>query len=86
MNNGGPAFPTETADHSGGFGCAPSITIIPGMTLRDWFAGQASEEDIKAHRKIKYWDQGCGYDYVNTREQAKYDYADAMIAAQKKTE
>lgn len=33
-NNGGPAFPTETAD-----------MYIHGMSLRDWFAGQESLSD-----------------------------------------
>ena len=62
-----------------------------GMTLRDYFAAKASEEDIKAHqeggvkeqvvddlngrKKIVY----CDVRY--TREQAKYRYADAMLKA-----
>lgn len=62
-----------------------------GMTLRDYFAAKASEEDIKAHqeggvkeqvvddpngrKKIVY----CNFRY--TREQAKYRYADAMLKA-----
>jgi hypothetical protein len=62
-----------------------------GMTLRDYFAAKASEEDIKAHqeggvkeqvvddlngrKKIVY----CNVRY--TREQAKYRYADAMLKA-----
>ena len=31
IDNGGPAFPIETT----------STPYAPGMTLRDWFAGQA---------------------------------------------
>lgn len=32
MNDGGPAFPTEKWE---------CVETIPGMSLRDWFAGQA---------------------------------------------
>lgn len=62
-----------------------------GMSLLDYFAAKASEEDIKAHqdggvkeqvvddlngrKKIVY----CNVRY--TREQAKYRYADAMLKA-----
>lgn len=38
INDGGPAFPQTTVDHFGG---TPSVTVTGGMTLRDWFAGQA---------------------------------------------
>jgi hypothetical protein len=62
------------------------------MTLRDYFAAKASEDDINEH----VW-KGHTEDFVTTdgygnktvikrqamwtREQAKYRYADAMIAA-----
>lgn len=62
------------------------------MTLRDYFAAKASEEDIDAH----IW-KGHTEDHVFTdeygrrsvdqrqarwsREQAKYRYADAMLKA-----
>ena len=63
-----------------------------GMTLRDYFAAKASEEDIKAH----IW-KGYTEDFLTTgrygeknviqrqarwtREEAKYRYADAMMKA-----
>lgn len=64
---GGPAFPVSTID---GF-------TEHGMTLRDWFAGQAL---------------GLGFDWVNVHEtggyaeaaQVAYEVADAMIAARDK--
>jgi hypothetical protein len=46
------------------------------MSLRDWLAGQASEEDISEHRRN--WPHGTSQP---TREEAKYLYADAMLAA-----
>lgn len=64
-----------------------------GMTLRDWFAGQASDKDIIPYRVPKYHKKSyhspyrgavqdeelVGFEF--TREQAKYRYADAMLAA-----
>jgi hypothetical protein len=47
-----------------------------GMSLRDWFAGQALEEDIQWHIRFK--------SNRITREQARYAYADAMIEARNK--
>jgi len=66
FDDGGPAFPNNDQH-----GCA-----FAGMTLRDWFAGQASEEDFKHHE----WNYAAPARQL-TREQAKYAYADAMIAA-----
>lgn len=63
INDGGPAFPV-TLDHRG---CAGAY----GMTLRDWFAGQAivgilSSPEAPSDATI------AGY---------AYNLADAMIAA-----
>ena len=74
---GGPAFPAGTA--------------FQGMTLRDYFAAKATEEDINAHREGPM-EEHIGSDvngrkYIThrstryTREQAKYIYADAMLKA-----
>jgi len=64
-----------------------------GMTLRDYFAAKASEEDIKAHQDGGMKEQvvddingrkkivHCNVRY--TREQAKYRYADAMLKARR---
>ena len=80
-DTGGPAFPSRN-------------TLNDGMTLRDYFAAKASEDDINAHT----W-KGYHEDYVTidsygkksviqrparwTREEARYRYADAMLAARK---
>lgn len=71
-NDGGPAFPRAGAEHSLGGNFEQD-----GMTLRDWFAGQAitgmtsqSERkvnDVKSYAKIFAKDA--------------YTFADAMIAA-----
>ena len=77
-NDGGPAFPHEgfKADYEIGKGPVQIPHIFSGMSLRDWFAGQAlaglvfhndfgmrSDEDIAA---------------------GAYSYADAMLAARNK--
>ena len=75
QNDGGPAFPT---------GLTPGHYSQEGMSLRVWFAGHATEDDISAHRKLR---QGQGFgNYECTREEAKYAYADAMIAARAPTQ
>jgi len=84
-DTGGSAFP------------APATTATfasSGMTLRDYFAAKASEEDIK------FWlPMGVLVEVVRetgngklighqpgmfTREQARYRYADAMLKARTK--
>jgi len=60
-DDGGPAFAHGDPTHGGD----------PGMSLRDYFAGQASEEDVQAH----YLAAG------SSRERAKYAHADAMLEA-----
>ena len=63
INDGGPAFPIETT----------STPYSPGMSLRDWFAGQALANVYTASEtspdKAAEW---------------AYQLADAMIAARSK--
>ena len=78
---GGPAFPCEQQTN----------WTSAGMSLRDYFAAKASEEDIKAHQdggvKEQVVDDMNGWKSIvhcsvrYTREQAKYRYADAMLKA-----
>ena len=68
INDGGPAFPYFNPD---------TEVVYPGMSLRDWFAGQATANDVKNHRGD--YDVGLTK-YQFTCEQAKYRYADAMLA------
>ena len=85
-NTGGPAFPCDLTSYD-----AEVQLKYGGMTLRDYFASKASEEDIKAHQDGGMKEQvvddmngrkkivHCNVRY--TREQAKYRYADAMLKA-----
>ena len=77
INNGGPAFPHEgfKADYEIGKGPVQIPHIFSGMSLRDWFAGQALAGLIHD-----------GYGHVFTEDIANdaYSYADAMLAARNK--
>lgn len=82
-DTGGPAFPLHSE-------IRPAIdTEWCGMTLRDYFAAKATEQDIKEHEKSE-GKEIVGKDTLGnewkrvetiyyTREQAKYRYADAML-------
>jgi len=65
IDDGGPAFPH--INHGG------SILEAPGMSLRDWFAGQALA-GLLANGGSQFWEQ----DGINA-----YAAADAMLAARK---
>lgn len=71
----GPAFPQEgyTVDASGAFN--GRVGVHPGMSLRDWFAGQAMGAYC-AHTKLDTSKQ-------NVAEWC-YGMADALLAARKK--
>ena len=67
-DNGGPAFPTVYANLEGHNGTT-------GISLRDYFAAKASEEDIQRYME---------YDGLMTRQCARYMHADAMLAERAK--
>ena len=79
IDDGGRAFPLHA--HFGSSGELP--TPNTGMSLRDWFAGQATEADIEAHLGGTISPQTGNAYGCRAREQAKCAYADAMIAARK---
>ena len=78
-NDGGPAFPVSTGHHPDTMMKDPRI----GMTLRDYFAAHASEQDIAEFlpqtipeaRQFR-----CHHGYSPTRQWARYQHADWMLA------
>lgn len=73
MKDGGPAFP-ETSYYDD-----KPIGMVSGMSLRDWFAGQALAGLLAM----------CAGPHINTADVKEtaayaYDHADAMIAEREK--
>jgi hypothetical protein len=77
IKDGGPAFPCESYGLKNG-----KETTVPaqGMSLRDWFAGQALQAIISKHPPIKQVMIGVNELDMQTALGA-YDYADAMLKA-----
>lgn len=67
-NDGGPAFPWREEDGGGGY-CQHK-----GMSLRDWFAGQALTGIV-----LSPLGSGGRVTFLSTARDA-YRYADAMLA------
>jgi hypothetical protein len=74
-NDGGPAFPLATSSGSN--------TSVNGMTLRDWFAGQALGH-IAAFAQADQW-ANSGPEWRDAVASESYKFADAMLAARVKT-
>ena len=76
-NTGGPAFPVS-AGHE---------VYSSGMTLRDWFAGQAlaGMVEIAGRAPMEASDAGAHKNLANAARLA-YAFADAMIAQSQKQE
>lgn len=70
MNDGGPAFPTNAINNSG----------FEGMSLLDWFAGMATDDDLRSIIA----DSECGNRPPCSRSVARFRHADAMVAESEK--
>ena len=79
MKDGGPAFPQIVAEihgqatHSSDFG-------MPGMSLRDWFAGQAMAAMIS-----KPLSGSVAIEVFTATAESAYRFADAMLAERDKS-
>lgn len=83
-DNGGPAFPGLNAVFTGldsDGGERYETEPISGMTLRDYFAAKASEEDIQKFMPHHSSFQGVAITehLAVTRQQARYMHADQML-------
>lgn len=68
--DGEPAFPCNSPD---------GLETYSGMTLRDYFAATATDEDVKEFMGFHQGDGYAGTRPTHTRVQARYLYADSMI-------
>lgn len=76
--DGGPAFPTVVHGMTA-FSGQPTIDTYEGMTLRDWFAGQALCGMLSAGIPVTI--NGAKMHH----EETAYAIADAMLAQRSKT-
>lgn len=74
INDGGPAFPAEVGGGNGDLQVGQSAWKMPGMTLRDWFAGQALASSATAPYNSS----------VSLVANSCYRLADAMLAVRGK--
>ena len=58
----------------------------PGMTLRDWFAGQALGAIITATSNGQHYPAREGRSLIQGMTQDAYELADAMLAHRKETD
>lgn len=79
IDNGGPAFPIGPKNL--GFEGSHGMGVSPGMTLRDWFAGQALAGWLAS--PIEGPDFPTIDGHAKHAAESCYLYADAMIAARK---
>ena len=78
INDGGPAFPrTKSTGYLGS--SVAEIISVGGMSLRDYFAGQAMQAIISKHPPTE---EVSGINEID-RQTARgaYEYADAMLKA-----
>jgi hypothetical protein len=64
-------FPCQTDGNPDGFQSGERLWTHPGMTLRDWFAGQAMAGLVSDDPRVTY----------QTVAELAYHHADAMLAA-----
>jgi hypothetical protein len=78
INNGGPAFPTVVTDPPSAMHGRehPETYSICGMSLRDWFAGQALVGWLAADANPN----SAGISPPESTAENAYKYADAMLA------
>lgn len=81
IKTGGPAFPTGDIVERDEKGVPQGYPISSaGMTLRDYFAIHATNQDIEGYRDADLAEDGV-IEYRRTTAQARYAFADAMIEA-----
>lgn len=75
-NDGGPVYPVDF-----GWSQPPGTTKVVrekhyGLTLRDWFAGQALAGEV-----ARWGNDNCPHDHASAVAHNCYAMADAMLAA-----
>lgn len=85
--DGGPAFPRPFSNTGNAYDYTQSIGEQDGMSLRDWFAGQAlAGLEIRSDGAYSDFDREMELPelHANWTATAAYRIADAMLAARQK--
>lgn len=78
-HDGGPVFPTDAIQHTDEDGCITEIDEgSHGMTLRDWYAGQALAGILAGWHDDAKWNE-------HRIAVVAYEFADAMVAERNKS-
>ena len=77
-NTGGPAFPGVEYKQPGGVG-ASVMTIVGGMTLRDYFAAKAMQGYVLNDALVK--DTDTQQAWLDLTAKSSYQMADALLSA-----
>lgn len=86
QDNGGPAFPNQAPAWAACPRCGTDVSRV-GMSLRDWFAGQAMMSIFTGPGARMVADRDQRYNGDNWSEvvaQNAYEMADAMLAHRSK--
>lgn len=85
-NDGGPAFPCtiETECDFPGMKGRKYPLDVPGMSLRDWFAGQIAAAGIINAKGVGGLDEKGRADLFKAHAGTSYELADALLAAREK--
>lgn len=83
-DNGGPAFPGKRVVKDAAWEGSRDV-FTDGMTLRDYFAAKATEEDIQYQIRKLAPRNGFGEVMESSlcRSHARYAHADSMLEARK---
>ena len=88
INDGGPAYPHEADYIRGDTPGEPfqmQVDFHPGMSLRDYFAGQVSATLLDGYiTAICSKGEGLAGEAMETAAKASYMFADAMLAEREK--
>lgn len=79
-NDGGPAFPTADSAENQNFPGIRNNHASPGMSLRDWFAGQALLGDLASQSEATGEWPNNNPDMDVKLAARCYRFADAMLA------
>ena len=78
IDDGGPAFPMQVNSANGNYNYG-------GMSLRDWFAGQALNGVTTTANGLGSLDELSRKEIMMKCAEIVYEFADAMLAARKET-